>query len=176
MKVINNFLDRGDFLYLKDIISSNQFKWALIQKANSNSIEENQIQLVHSIIQGGNGWIEPNLFSPFNMVLMPPIMNTLKEKMNYKKVVVCRAKVNCFMKQPNHVPLGYHQDIDDSEDYKTILLHFETNNGYTEFKTGEKITTVANRALIFDAHKFHQTVTQTDIMFRRNININYMEI
>ena len=74
------------------------------------------------------------------------------------------------------MPLGYHQDIDDSKDYKTLLLYFETNNGYTEFETGEKIPSVENSALIFDANKMHQTVTQTDMMFRRNININYKEI
>ena len=176
MKVIHNFLDRGAFLYLKEIITSNQFRWGLLQSANPNSIEENQVQLAHILIEGGAGWVEQTLFSPFKMVLMPPIMSSLKEKMNYKQVMVARAKVNCFMKQPNHVPLGYHQDIDDSKDYKTLLLYFETNNGYTEFETGEKIPSVENSALIFDANKMHQTVTQTDMMFRRNININYKEI
>ena len=32
---------------------------------------------------------------------------------------------------------------------------------------------VKNRALIFNAHSIHQTVTQTDTMFRTNVNINF---
>ena len=48
--------------------------------------------------------------------------------------------------------------------------------GYTELENGEKVNTVKNRALIFDAHLYHQTVTQTDSLFRRNININFKEL
>jgi hypothetical protein len=63
----------------------------------------------------------------------------------------------------------------DDEDHKTLLYYIEDSNGYTEFNDGQKVESKRNRAVIFDAHLIHQTVTQTDKLFRTNININYTE-
>lgn len=178
--IIENFLSDDMFNYFNTIICSDRFKWGLMKNPNVNSPDENQFQLKHDILDGGvdNDYTYTNLYSDFVEVFLPPIMNILKSKMGYKQCWVARAKVNLFIKQEKPVPLGFHNDIkkSDSDKFNTLLLYFDTNNGYTEFETGEKISTVANRALIFPAHAIHQTVTQSDKMFRRNININYKEI
>ena len=94
-----------------------------------------------------------------------------------KKFRISRAKANLYVKTretPRH--LGFHKDIEDSDNLLTIILYLETSNGYTEFKNGEIANSVKNRAVIFPAHEEHQTVTQTDTLFRTNINVNIEEI
>ena len=169
-EIIENFLDDDKFKYLTDIINQNTFNWNISNKPNKNATKDNQIQLVHVTHEYGVA------ISNFAAVLIPPIMNAFMNHKNYNKLYLTRAKINCFIKSSEHIPLGFHKDILDEEDFKTLLLYLDTNNGYTEFETGEKIPTVKNSALIFDANISHQTVTQTDSMFRKNININYKEI
>ena len=63
----------------------------------------------------------------------------------------------------------------------SLLLYLEDSNGKTDFKNvqifdGIKIKAVdsfANRALIFPSTCEHQTLTQTDVTFRTNINMNF---
>ena len=166
-EVLNNFFDINEFKYICDIVEQETFTWGLIKKANNHSTDERQFQLKHETHSFGRE------ISPFSGVLIQPIMRRLKEIKGYQSVGVTRAKVNCFVKSEQNLGLGFHKDITDSDMWMTLLLYLDTNNGYTELKTGEKIPTVANSALIFSAHELHQTVTQTDTMFRRNININY---
>ena len=51
--------------------------------------------------------------------------------------------------------------------------HLENSNGYTEFDNGRKVESKQNRAVLFNSDFLHQTVSQTDVKFRRNININF---
>ena len=88
--------------------------------------------------------------------------------------------MNMFLKTVDYQnELGYHIDLDGSynSDFITMLIYLEDSNGYTQFKdTKEKIESKRNRALIFNSSIEHQTITQTDIPIRRNININFKEI
>ena len=69
--------------------------------------------------------------------------------------------------------MGYHEDMDD-ENIFTLLLYLEDSNGGTQFKdNGRKIKSKRNRAIIFPARVEHQTVMQTNTLFRMNININF---
>ena len=55
----------------------------------------------------------------------------------------------------------------------TATYYLNTNNGYTELKTGEKVESVENRMLVFDSNIEHQGVTCTDEKRRVLINFNY---
>jgi len=169
-EVIDNFFNVNEFKWICNIIEQESFPWNLIKKANDFSTDEKQFQLYHETHLYGRE------VSPFSGVLIRPIMQRLKELKGYQSVGVTRAKINCFIKSDENLGLGFHRDIEDTDEYSTILLYLDTNNGYTELKTGEKIPTIANSALIFPAHELHQTVTQTDTMYRKNININFKEL
>ena len=71
--------------------------------------------------------------------------------------------------------MGYHRDIEDSEEVMTLLLYLEDSDGGTQFKeTGEKVLSKRNRAVVFPAHLEHQTVSATNVLFRSNVNINFI--
>ena len=66
---------------------------------------------------------------------------------------------------------GFHTDY-TFEKHTTLVYSVNTNNGYTEFKDGTKIPSVAKQLLIFDGNIPHRSVGQTDTNNRINLNIN----
>jgi len=54
------------------------------------------------------------------------------------------------------------------------LYSVNTNNGYTLFKDGKKVLSLANQAVVFDGKMSHSSVAQTDESIRVNININFI--
>ena len=65
---------------------------------------------------------------------------------------------------------GYHIDYPN---IRTAIFYLNTCNGYTKFKGGGKVQSVANRIVIFDSNLKHQAVTCTDEKRRVVINFNY---
>jgi hypothetical protein len=49
-----------------------------------------------------------------------------------------------------------------------------TNNGYTMFDDGEKVSSLENRLLVFNGLEKHCSVVQTDTSARFIININIL--
>ena len=65
--------------------------------------------------------------------------------------------------------------IDDQGDaLKTAVFYINTNNGYTEFKNGVKVHSVANRVCIFDSNLEHRGTTHSEGGHQRVVvNFNY---
>jgi hypothetical protein len=156
MEIKDNFLDKDIFDDVFKIITSNGFPWYTVDNVNPAS-KDDDFQFLHTLIE--NGEVNSDYIDIVNKVCSP-----------LDKVIVTRARVNLFTKTEKQKGLGFHIDRPNS---KTLLLYLEDSNGYTEFKTGEKIKSVSNRAVIFNSEDLHQTVNQTDVNFRRNININF---
>ena len=88
---------------------------------------------------------------------------------NMKKIY--RIKVNLYSKTVFHRNTGWHTDY---KDITTSILYMNTNNGWTEFKNGDKVESVENRLVIFDSDLEHAGVTCTDEKRRVVINFNYV--
>ena len=58
--------------------------------------------------------------------------------------------------------------------HKSAILYINTCEGYTKLKDRTKISSIANRLLIFDSSEDHCSTTTTDVPARFNININYI--
>ena len=92
------------------------------------------------------------------------------EKLNMKCLI--RVKGNFY---PNTEILHEHQMHDDYDfSHSGAILSLNTCDGYTKFKDGTKIDSVANRILLFDSSEEHCSTTTTNVPARINININYM--
>ena len=57
----------------------------------------------------------------------------------------------------------------------TAVFYVNTNNGYTIFESGEKVSSVENRMVIFDSNILHTGTTCTDERVRCVLNFNYYE-
>ena len=93
----------------------------------------------------------------------------LLEKLDTKHLI--RIKANLYPFTETLYEHTMHTDFEFP--HKTALLSLNTCDGYTKFKDGTKIDSVANRVLLFDASKEHCSTNTTSDSARINININY---
>ena len=160
MEVIDNFLPEYQFKQLQSIILSDNFSWYW----NDNIIvsKPKTYQFTHGIYISDNGLVS-KYYSSFDLV---------QQKLGVRRLDKIKANLN--PKTVFHRKGGYHMDMlypDKHE--KTAVLYINTNNGWTEFKKGGKVKSVANRIVIFDSNLEHTGVTCTDEKRRVIVNFNY---
>lgn len=167
MIVYDNYLNEKEFSNIENYIEDETFEWNLIKNLNINS-KPGDFVFIH----------ESNDSEKRNSVFTFLIKKIFtKEDFNYaehKKIQIGRMRSNLFINTNNiNEGKGFHQDVTNDDDMKTLLFYLEDSDGYTEFEDGTIIESKKNRAIIFNSNIFHQTVMQTDVIFRRNININF---
>lgn len=162
MKVIDNFLDKKDFENIRDVMMSPWFAWYYNDGVtySNEKHKKNNFQFTHSF------YYKNEKSNRFN--LLQPLLNKLEP------IVLARIKANLGTKTEKHIKFGYHVDYKDSK-LTTAIFYLNDNNGYTEFKRGEKIKSKANRFVEFASDLFHQGVSQTDTKIRVAINFNYFK-
>ncbi len=111
--------------------------------------------------------------SPF-LSLMNPIMAKIKALAVHR----IKANLELYGGKVSHKS-GFHVDWSNTKTKKGCehmqvgIYYVNTNNGYTEFKDGTKVESVANRFVRFDGVTLHRGVSQTDTKERVVINFNY---
>tara|TARA_R100000808_G_C2078851_1_gene103470 strand:- start:191 stop:679 length:489 start_codon:yes stop_codon:yes gene_type:complete len=81
-----------------------------------------------------------------------------------------RAKINFYTKKSKFIKTAFH--VDSEEPHQVALYSLNTNNGYTLFEDGTKISSVENQIIMFDGALKHCSASPTDTNIRINININ----
>lgn len=173
-EVIDDFLDREDFLQIKntffpqDLNDPNNFAW------------NHQKGIVRNPELGPTGYEEydwiyvRSLYSSDNSLkfdkhyhIVKPILNKLK----FHRLFDIRA--NLLVPTPKHVYHEYHTDRKISH---TVALFYVTScNGFTMLKDTTEVNCIENRMLLFNGDIEHRSVTSTDHP-RCVININYENI
>jgi len=157
VKTIDNFLDNNTFLNIKKLLFSVHFPY-YYQSAVANNQDVADFYFNHTFYLNNQ-----QQSSAFADVVMPII-----GKYGFKKLL--RAKCNLYTRKEKQIPNAFHLDFEIPH---TVLLYsVNTNNGYTMFKSGEKIYSKENQLIIFDGLLEHCSVAQTDEKIRVNININ----
>ena len=162
MQIIDNFLPEYQFKQLINVILSNFFSLYFndcIVLPDENGYDDKAYQFVHRIFNGADGGIPSDYYS---------LCNILQQRLGVKKLH--RIKMNLTPRTFFHRKGGYHNDYFD---VTTSIFYMNTCNGWTEFKKGGKVKSVANRMVIFDSNLEHQGVSCTDEKRRVVINFNY---
>ena len=81
-----------------------------------------------------------------------------------------RIKANFSIKNTEIIEQDLH--IDNNFGDYTAVYYINTCNGYTYFKNGKKVESVANRMVIFPRDTMHSGTTSTN-SYRQVINFNY---
>jgi len=159
----DNFLTEDLFDAYVTCIDNNDFCWNWIGIVGDDqfiSHPKYNRQLVHMFYPKSNLYNHYfNLFETLLFQFRPKI----------KKLI--RMKLNCIPRTHEIIRHGFHTDTD--EKCKTSILYMNTNNGFTEFETGEIVESVANRLVTFDSSIKHLGTTCTDSIDRRVLNINW---
>tara|TARA_B100000787_G_scaffold168599_1_gene157669 strand:- start:791 stop:1300 length:510 start_codon:yes stop_codon:yes gene_type:complete len=164
--VIDNYFTNETFSQVIKIIESNS--WRHIKKMNPNAENDHQFHFLQEYIEDK----DPDFLKKFCNLILSPYLKLKK----IKSVAVRRIRTNLFIKTlPYNHEGGFHVDylVTDEKDF-TLLIYLEDSNGATEFKhQGKKIISKKNKAIIFPTNLEHQTIFQTDKLFRYNINVNF---
>jgi hypothetical protein len=158
MDTYDNFLDQHSFVKIKELVFGSSFPWfyfpTMAYEDSKDGSWFGHLLMINNRKSNHIQYFE-NLFNKIKV----------KELLN--------AKVAC---QIFPSVSDYHVDrFSEKMNHKTAIFYLNTNNGYTEFKTGEKIFSIENRLLIFDCKKIHRGINQKNTERRIFLNINYYD-
>ena len=174
MKVIDNFLPQDDFDTIASTIMSKGFPWF----HQEDIVDEGEKKYGDKTFYSTH-WLYKDDKPRFDTSLeyVWPILKKLgsMNEDEYKLRTLVRVKINSYPNQNKFIEHIWHEDFEpDTIPYKACLFYINTCDGYTKFKDGTKIESVANRALLFDPTITHCSTNTTDQTRRLNININYI--
>jgi len=164
-KVIDNFLDDQTFHQIQNAIVNNcYFPW-FICNGVSNVDSDDGYYFFHMFYYSHEPCGE-------SCKIVEPILNKINP------TALIKIKANFYPTTKDIIHHEFHVDVGNVNDepisHNGCILYLNTNNGKTIFKNGDKIDSVANRALFFDPSIPHQSTTCTDDKIGRfNINFNY---
>ena len=162
-KVIDDFLDKEDFIFINNLILKEPFPWFYMDSYRETGLDKNKTNNFFYFLHMLYDNTVPN--SPH----YEPIIKCFFKKLKFKSLI--RVKVNSYMKENSFVEHEMHTDYDYPNNGAVFSIN--TCNGYTKLEDGTKINSVANRMVLFDASKPHCSTNTTDQLRRVNINFNY---
>ena len=158
IEIIDNFLPEEEFKSIQSLMMGGEFNWFYCEGRSTG--DDGLFLLIHMFFQ-------PKLGANSKHI---NIWNTFMQQVGAKKCE--RIKANLTLRTPTIEPGPFHIDYDD--DGKTAVFYINTNNGYTEFESGVRVSSVANRVCIFDSNLKHQGTTHTEGDHPRIVvNFNY---
>ena len=157
IEIIDNFLPEEEFKTIQSCMMGGEFRWFYTEGRATR--DDGSFLMIHMFFQPEVGANSEYL----NM------WNTFMNKVEAKK---CRRiKANLILRTSEPEPSLYHTDF---EDMKTATFYINTNDGYTEFENGVRVSSVANRVCIFDSTLNHRGTTHTEGDQQRVVvNFNY---
>ena len=164
-KIIDNFLDKEEFLKIQNLLLSKNFPWYFQHGVNDLDTDKNinDYQFTHVFYMD----LQPR--SDYFDILYP-ILRKLKVGS------IIKIKANLLTHTKKIIEHGYHVDYyhhEKLQDAKTSVYYLNTNNGYTLFEDG-KVDSVENRMVTFNLNTKHSGTTSTDTKRRVVLNFNYI--
>ena len=175
IKIIDNFLDKEVFKKLQSFLLGDECSWFYNKKKVKNPYPTSPIK----------GYEADNVHQFSHTFLRQQYMNWSTAAVHLSKFldkinprVWIRVKGN--LSSINSKPLvgGWHYDIATNgvawTDTTTSIFYVNTNNGYTIFENGKKVSCLENRLAIFPNSMMHTGVSQTDTKVKVTLNLNYL--
>ena len=170
IKIIDNFLPDYQFKQITSVLLGSYFPWYWNDKVlhpEAKNYNSKDYQLVHTFF---SNQFPNNGNSDY--------YNLLKNNSSFFSLLgvnqFFRIKANLNHRTVFHKGAGWHIDYEAYPEVKnTAVYYLNTCNGYTKFKKGGKVKSVANRIVIFDSQLYHQLYTCTDQKRRVVMNFNW---
>ena len=162
-KVIDDFLDKDDFIFIHNLIMNEPFPWFHMESYKETGLDKNK---------SDNFSYYLHILYEDTMPVSPhyeTIMKCVFKKLDIKSLI--RVKVNSYLRSDKLVEHEKHTDYNYFNNGGVFSIN--TCDGYTKLDDGTKIHSVANRMLLFDASKPHSSTNTTTQQRRVNINFNY---
>ena len=162
MEILDNYLPSLDFQELQ----ANFIKLPWKYSGLTGPISDDNYQLHHNFFTIRNPYLEKPISSHAH--ILKPLLLKLSA------LYILRIKANFRPKTSKHILSDWHVDIDaDCPSFQTAILYINSNDGYTEFKDGTKVESIANRLLIFPTSLQHRGASCTNCNYRMVLNLNF---
>jgi len=168
IKIYDDLLSPKEYKEIKNTFLNDKFplpwNWSDVLAGDSLDVDDlDNFQLTHvcynhSIL---------NLTESRGYIAVNPIIN--HPDLNIRALV--RIKANLNFRTPKIVKHGFHVDV--PFDCMTGVYYVNSNDGYTEFKDGTKVESVANRMVTFPSQTLHSGTSCTNKSRRIGINFVY---
>ena len=156
-EINDNFLPEEEFKSIQSFMMGGEFRWFYVD--GRAFADDGQFHMTHMFFQPEVGSNSEHL----------PIWNNFMNKLEAKECI--RIKANLTFKTSTIEPAPFHYDY---KDMKKATFYINTNDGYTEFESGVRVRSVANRVCIFDSNLKHRGTTHTEGDQQRIVvNFNY---
>ena len=166
IKIEDNFLDQKEFDKLQQILMGNStFAWYYLDKIVSDGDE--RFQFIHLFYASSQWQNEGIILQEIAKKIEPAILVKINAKLITQTPNIVQNKF--------HVDLADFLSIDLLKKATTSIFYINTNNGYTIFKDGTRVESVANRMVSFPANMEHAGTSCTDENIRVLLNFNYFE-
>ena len=165
MKIIDNFLEKNDFLDFKKQMLSNEIPWYFKDKQYADEQKSKNDEGFYCCCFYNYG--APDFKGLDNYLFK------IYKKLDVKSLIQVRA--NATHKIKNTKELNFHIDY-NYENSLTAIYYLNTNNGGTVLKINNKqtlVNSVENRMVIFKSTTPHSIKPHTDVTRRIVINLNY---
>ena len=159
IKEIPDFLPKEDYdLLYYHIITNKSFPWYFQpSRAYKHESDITQFHFSHIFLREG-------VRDSDQIHLVKPTLT----KLTMTPIIRCNMVLTTYSQEI--IKSKFHTDY---KDCKTAIYYLNTCNGYTEFITGEKIYSQANKMVIFDSNIMHLGTSTSDARCRVVLNINY---
>lgn len=165
VQIIDNFLPEDQHQHIYNILTNQDtlkfepFAWYLSSSvATTHDTPSNNFYLYHLFYANDTPSSE-------YLQMLSSLINQLEPKS------LMRIKGNLYPSTSTIIEHDPHVDLDFS--HKSAVYYVNSNDGFTILEDGTRIESKANRILLFDASKPHQSTTCTNDKFRVTINFNY---
>ena len=160
-KVIDNFLNKENFIKIKNVLLGMDFPWYYQPNiSNANKTSKGPLFYLTHLIYDNK---KPN--SDFYNIIKENLLDFIDMK------AIVRIKANLYPNQGIKKINEPHVDFDYK--HKGAIFSLNTNNGGTILEDGTIIKSIENRILFFDPSTKHDSLSCTDEKIRVNINMNY---
>jgi len=160
-KIIDNFLQKKDFLKIKDTVLNVDFPWyyePIINDLHEENKKDLTCYFTHLVFDNK---INSSFFELINEILLT--------KLNYSSLI----RVKCNLHPHTSILEKHEFHVDYNYPHKGAIYYINTNDGMTLLQNNIEINSIENRLLLFDSSVEHASTSTTNEKARINININY---
>ena len=159
--MIDNFLPEEQHKKIVEVISDVGFDWHLTDKITIEQKDKDIFFYLSHVFYNQTNLHQSNFFE-----LIFPLLKKIDPK------ALIRAKANLYLNQGFGVK-EHAEHTDYPFKHKGALYSLNTCDGYTYFKGGTKVESIANRIIIFPSEVWHGGTSVTNTDRRVVINFNY---
>ena len=177
IKIIDNFLDKESFKKIHTFLLGADCAWFYNKKKVDYINNPYPVPPIKGYETDDTHQFTHNFFSnQWHWSTTAIHLTPLLKKMNQRVWIRVRANLSSINSKP--LVGGWHCDMENDNgawiDTTTSIFYLNTNNGYTIFENGKKVSCVENRLSIFPNNMMHTGVSQTDTKVKVVLNLNYL--